>query len=113
MATIDVLNPATEAIIASIEDAGADAVDVAVTHATLAFPAWAALAPGDRARLLRRFADVVAAHEDDLAALECDNVGKPMAGAGKPPRWPMFSTTTPAPSASSTAPPSRWPAGST
>ena len=44
-------------------------MDAAVAHAALAFPAWAAVAPGDRARLLRRFADAVAAYEDELAAL--------------------------------------------
>jgi acyl-CoA reductase-like NAD-dependent aldehyde dehydrogenase len=83
MATLDVLNPATEAIIATVELADVEAVDAAVARAALAFPRWAAVAPGDRARLLRRFADTVAAHEDELAALERDNVGKPMAGA----RW--------------------------
>ena len=83
MATVDVLNPATEAIITTLEAADADAVDSAVAKAVAAVPTWAKVAPSDRARLLRRFAAAVADHEDELAGLECDNVGKPMAGA----RW--------------------------
>ena len=67
MATMDVLNPATEAIIATVELADADAVDAAVARSAGAFPAWAA-GHGDRARLLRRFADTVAAHETNSRA---------------------------------------------
>ena len=46
-----------------------------------AFPGWAAISTQDRSRLLRRFADTVAAHADELAELEAANVGKPIGGA--------------------------------
>ena len=44
-----------------------------------AFPAWRDMAPGDRARLLRGFAEEVEAHTEELALLETRNVGKPIA----------------------------------
>ncbi len=78
-----VLDPSTEQTIAEIDLADATAVDVAVARAREAFPAWAAIAPADRARLLRRFADTVADHAEELAQIESRNVGKPLDGA----RW--------------------------
>jgi len=53
-------------------------VDVAVARATRAFPAWRAVSPGDRARLMRRFATAVEDSAEDLAQLETANVGKPI-----------------------------------
>ena len=44
-------------------------------------PGWRAVAPADRARLLRRLATSVEEHGEALARLETDNVGKPIAGA--------------------------------
>jgi acyl-CoA reductase-like NAD-dependent aldehyde dehydrogenase len=79
--TLEVLEPATEQILDTIPRGGADEVDAAVAAAKAAFPAWRALAPGDRARLLRR---VVAAMEDaheELAVLEARNAGKPIGSA--------------------------------
>ena len=51
-----VLNPATEEVIAEVTAAGVEETDAAVARAKQAFPAWRAVAPGDRARLLRRLA---------------------------------------------------------
>jgi acyl-CoA reductase-like NAD-dependent aldehyde dehydrogenase len=76
-----VLNPATEEVIAEVPAAGADETDAAVARATKAFPAWRAVAPADRARLLRRVATLVEEHGEELARLESRNVGKPIAGA--------------------------------
>ena len=45
------------------------------------FPAWKAVAPTDRARLLRRLATLVEEHAEELARIESRNVGKPIAGA--------------------------------
>ncbi len=73
-----VLNPATEEEIAQVPEAGADALDQAVAAAKAAFPAWRAVAPGDRARLLRRLATLVEEHAEELALLETRNVGKPL-----------------------------------
>ncbi len=79
--TLTVLNPATEEPIAELEQAGAEEADAAVARAKAAFPAWRAVAPGDRARLLRRLATLVEEHGEELAQIESRNVGKPISGA--------------------------------
>jgi acyl-CoA reductase-like NAD-dependent aldehyde dehydrogenase len=76
-----VLNPATEEVIAEVEAAGVEETDAAVARAKEAFPAWRAVAPTDRARLLRRLATLVEEHAEELARIESRNVGKPIAGA--------------------------------
>lgn len=66
---LTVLNPATEEVVATVPAATAADVDAAVARAAKAQAKWAALAPADRARLLRRFADVVDQHVEELARL--------------------------------------------
>jgi betaine-aldehyde dehydrogenase len=78
---LTVLNPATEEPIAELEQAGVEETDAAVERARVAFPAWKAVAPHDRARLLRRLATLVEEHGEELARIESRNVGKPIAGA--------------------------------
>jgi acyl-CoA reductase-like NAD-dependent aldehyde dehydrogenase len=78
---LTVLNPATEEPIAELEQAGVEETDAAVALAKAAFPAWKAVAPTDRARLLRRLATLVEEHAEELARIESRNVGKPIAGA--------------------------------
>jgi acyl-CoA reductase-like NAD-dependent aldehyde dehydrogenase len=78
---LTVLNPATEEVIAELDQAGRDETDAAVARAKAAFPAWGAVAPPDRARLLRRLAMLVEEHGEELARIESQNVGKPIAGA--------------------------------
>ncbi|MFF8907435.1 aldehyde dehydrogenase family protein [Streptomyces olivaceoviridis] len=80
---LTVLNPATEEVVATVPAATAEDVDAAVVRAARAQTGWAALAPADRARLLRRFADVVDAHTEELARLEVREAGHTVAGA----RW--------------------------
>ncbi len=79
--TLTVVNPATEEPLAVLEQAGVDETDGAVARARAAYPAWRAIAPGDRARLLRRLAGLVEDHAEELARIESQNVGKPIAGA--------------------------------
>jgi acyl-CoA reductase-like NAD-dependent aldehyde dehydrogenase len=79
--SVTVVNPATEQTIAELEEAGIEETDAAVARAKAAFPAWRALAPADRARLLRRLASLVEEHGEELARIESQNVGKPIAGA--------------------------------
>ena len=50
-----------------------------MARARAAYPAWRAVAPSDRARLLRRLAALVEEHAEELALLETRNVGKPIA----------------------------------
>ena len=57
--THDVINPATEALVRSVELATVEEADAAIARASAAGPAWRAVAPGDRALLLRRFSDLV------------------------------------------------------
>jgi betaine-aldehyde dehydrogenase len=76
-----VLNPATEKEIAQVPEADAEELDAAVAAAKAAFPAWRAVAPGDRARLLRRLATLVEDNAEELALLETRNVGKPIGDA--------------------------------
>jgi acyl-CoA reductase-like NAD-dependent aldehyde dehydrogenase len=76
-----VRNPATEETIAELDEAGREETDSAVAAARAAFPAWRALAPGDRARLLRRLATLVEEHGEELALVETRNVGKPISDA--------------------------------
>ncbi len=78
---LTVLNPATEQPLAELEQAGVEETDEAVARAGKAFPAWRAVAPADRGRLLRRLATHVEEHHEELARIESRNVGKPIAGA--------------------------------
>ncbi|HEX3518519.1 MAG TPA: aldehyde dehydrogenase family protein, partial [Solirubrobacteraceae bacterium] len=78
---LTVLEPATEAVLAEIPRAGLADVDRAVAAAKAALPAWRALAPGERARLLHGLADVLAAHLEELAVLEARNAGKAIVDA--------------------------------
>jgi acyl-CoA reductase-like NAD-dependent aldehyde dehydrogenase len=77
-ATTTVVNPATEEVIAEVATSSLDDVNRVVEEATRAVPSWRAVAPADRARLLRRFAAAVEEHGEELAALETVNVGKPI-----------------------------------
>ena len=76
-----VVNPATEETIAELESAGVEETDAAVARAKAAYPAWRAVSPTDRARLLRRLATLVEEHHEELSRIESRNVGKPISGA--------------------------------
>ncbi len=76
-----VLNPATGEPIAELPQAGVEETDEAVARAKAAFPGWRAVAPHDRARLLRRLATLIEEQHEELARLESANAGKPIAGA--------------------------------
>ncbi|MGJ5750339.1 phenylacetaldehyde dehydrogenase [Streptomyces puniciscabiei] len=78
-----VLNPATEEVVATVPAASEEDVAAAVVRAKRAQTGWAALAPADRARLLRRFADTVDAHLEELAQLEVREAGHTVGNA----RW--------------------------
>lgn len=80
---LQVLNPATEEPVATVPAATAADVDAAVTRAAAAQRGWAAAAPADRARLLRRFAAVVDDHAEELARLEVLEAGHTIGNA----RW--------------------------
>jgi acyl-CoA reductase-like NAD-dependent aldehyde dehydrogenase len=79
--TLTVLEPATEGVLAQIEQAGPDEADAAVARAKAALPAWRAVAPADRSRLLHRLANALEASLESLAQLEARNAGKPIRDA--------------------------------
>jgi acyl-CoA reductase-like NAD-dependent aldehyde dehydrogenase len=76
-----VLEPATGAVLATVPAASVADTDAAVAAARAAFPAWRAVSPSDRARLLRRIADAVDGAREELAVLEARNAGKPIGDA--------------------------------
>jgi betaine-aldehyde dehydrogenase len=70
-----VINPATEQPVTDVHLASVAETDAHVERAHAAFPDWRAVAPGERAALLRRFAQVVDDHVEELAELEVRNAG--------------------------------------
>ncbi len=81
MSAIEVIEPATERAMAELPRAGVEEVDAAVARAKAAYPAWRAVAPSERAALLRALAEGIAARHEDLARLEARNAGKPIGDA--------------------------------
>jgi acyl-CoA reductase-like NAD-dependent aldehyde dehydrogenase len=79
-AELPILDPATRQPFQAL--AGGDAVDVdaAVAAARRAAPGWAATNPSERGALLGRWADLVMQHVEELAAIEAQDVGKPLSG---------------------------------
>jgi betaine-aldehyde dehydrogenase len=78
---IEVVEPANAVVMAEVPRAGVEEVDEAVARAKRAFPAWRAVAPGERSTILRALADGIEAAADDLAVLEARNAGKPIGDA--------------------------------
>jgi acyl-CoA reductase-like NAD-dependent aldehyde dehydrogenase len=78
---VRVLEPATEEVMAELPKAGPEEADAAVARAKAAFPAWRAVAPAERADLLRQISAAIRERLDDLARLEARNVGKPISDA--------------------------------
>jgi acyl-CoA reductase-like NAD-dependent aldehyde dehydrogenase len=80
---MDVRNPATGGVVATVPGSGLAETDAAIERARGAFDAWRGVAPGERARLLRRFASIVDEHVEELAALEVAQAGHTIGNA----RW--------------------------
>jgi acyl-CoA reductase-like NAD-dependent aldehyde dehydrogenase len=83
MTTTQIIDPATEEVVGTVELTSLEQTDAAIERARRAFETWRAVAPADRARLLRRFADAVDADLEHLAALEVRNAGHTIGNA----RW--------------------------
>jgi betaine-aldehyde dehydrogenase len=81
MTSSDVINPATEEVLRTVEQTDEAGVDDAVARAKAAQREWARAAPAERAAALRAFAAVVDAHIEELAALEVANSGHPIGNA--------------------------------
>ena len=76
--TMEVLNPSTGETIAEVPACSAADVDHAVEAARQALPEWLDSTPGERAELLLKLADILDANGEELAAIESQNVGKPL-----------------------------------
>ncbi len=83
MTITEIINPATEEVIQTVERTSLEETDTAIARAQHAYQSWRAVAPADRSRLLRRFADAVDADLEHLAALEVRNSGHTIGNA----RW--------------------------
>ncbi len=73
-----VTNPATGETIAHVADMGAAETHAAIDAAAAAMPAWAAQTAKARAAILRRWHDLIMAHQEDLARLMTAEQGKPL-----------------------------------
>lgn len=80
-ATAAVLNPSDGSRLATVAMGGAPEIDLAVSAAQKAFPAWSALRPNERAVILHRVADALERHQEDLVQLESLDVGKAVTAA--------------------------------
>jgi acyl-CoA reductase-like NAD-dependent aldehyde dehydrogenase len=79
----EIINPATEAVVAEVPAAGEAETDEAIARAQAAFESWRRVAPADRGQLLRDFASLVDSHNEELAELEVRNSGHTIGNA----RW--------------------------
>ncbi|MDO8778264.1 MAG: NAD-dependent succinate-semialdehyde dehydrogenase [Burkholderiaceae bacterium] len=80
-AAIEVKNPATGELLARVPDLGAAETERAVKAAHQAFGEWRSRSAESRARILRRWFDLMLAHQDDLALIMTSEQGKPLAEA--------------------------------
>ena len=76
--TIEVLNPATEEVIAHVAQGTAEDADAAVAAAKAALPAWSELSPKERADHLQAAADALTARSDEVSQLIADDMGMPL-----------------------------------
>lgn len=79
---LEVINPATEALLAHVSGGDAAAVTLAVDAASAAFADWSKSTGRDRAALLRKIAEGVGAQREQLMHLQSSNNGKPLFEAG-------------------------------
>jgi acyl-CoA reductase-like NAD-dependent aldehyde dehydrogenase len=79
--SFDVINPATEQVVAACPRADLAQLNQAVGAAKAAFPAWAAMPLAERGKLLLQLADAIDANAPELARLLTQEQGKPLGGA--------------------------------
>jgi 5-carboxymethyl-2-hydroxymuconic-semialdehyde dehydrogenase len=81
--TFDTINPATQEVLAQVASGGAQEVNAAVAAAKAAFPAWAATPATERAKIMRKLGDLIAAHVPEIATMETNDCGQVIAQTGK------------------------------
>ena len=80
-ASLEVTNPATGQVLGRIPDLGEAEALAAVAAAEAAYPAWRALTAKARGAVLRRWSELMLAHQEDLARILTAEQGKPLAEA--------------------------------
>ena len=78
-ATFAVTNPADQSVIAHVADLGQAETARAIEAANRAWPAWRSRTAKERSRILRRWFELITAHQEDLAVLMTVEQGKPLA----------------------------------
>lgn len=76
----DIINPNNEKFAASVYEAGAEDVDVAVKAAQAAFPAWSALSASERQGYIEKLASAIEKNLEEIGYLEAISMGKPYVG---------------------------------
>ncbi len=79
----ETINPATQEVLAEVASAGEAEVNAAVAAAKAAFPKWAGLPATERARLMRRLGELIAANVPEIARTETMDAGQVIAQTGK------------------------------
>jgi 5-carboxymethyl-2-hydroxymuconic-semialdehyde dehydrogenase len=79
----ETVNPATQEVLAEVAAGGEAEVNAAVGAAKAAFPKWAGLPAPQRAKLIRKLGDLIAAHVPELAQTETNDCGQVIAQTGK------------------------------
>ncbi len=82
-AYFETVNPATQEVLAEVARGGEAEMHAAVAAAKAAFPKWAGLPATERARLMRKLGDLIAAHVPDIARTETQDTGQVIAQTGK------------------------------
>ncbi len=81
--TFETVNPATQEVLAAIASGGEAEVNAAVAAAKSAFPKWAGMPAPQRAKLIRKLGDLIAAHVPEIAQTETNDCGQVIAQTGK------------------------------
>jgi 5-carboxymethyl-2-hydroxymuconic-semialdehyde dehydrogenase len=79
----ETVNPATQEVLAEVAAGGEAEVNAAVAAAKEAFPKWAGLPAPERAKLIRKLGDLIAAHVPEIAQTETNDCGQVIAQTGK------------------------------
>ncbi|KQT12224.1 5-carboxymethyl-2-hydroxymuconate semialdehyde dehydrogenase [Ramlibacter sp. Leaf400] len=79
----ETVNPATQEVLAEVASGGEAEVNAAVAAAKAAFPAWAAMPAPQRAKLIRKLGDLIAAHVPEISRTETNDTGQVISQTGK------------------------------
>jgi 5-carboxymethyl-2-hydroxymuconic-semialdehyde dehydrogenase len=79
----ETINPATQEVLAEVASGGEAEVNAAVAAAKAAFPGWAATPAPQRAKLMRKLGELIAAHVPEIAQMETNDCGQTISQTGK------------------------------